>query len=574
MIRYPHYYWPVKGSYCPSRIAVVIIDAAPDLAGILGKPHGEKGAHWCMTSADMYRGRCTKQSQYTGKSGGALLSALASLCTRKQTSWVLIPNCVRSLALCGFFNALSERTWKLTGSDWKVDRGCGNAGEDTADGLCVISDPPTLISAQPTGAKGKLLLLDTANYGLDSDTTGLALPAVGQEYLSGILSCVQTLRTDRPVSLRGTAASQAMQILRTRYDCVRLHCHCHAAATALERAAYFGGRCEAYRVGRIDGPVYHVDVRSMYPALGLTLAVPVSLREYTDDPNRARAIGTARPGDCIASVRVRTNVPAYPHRIEDRIDYRIGEFDTALAGPELCRAVKECSVVGWYGLAHYSCAPILSGFFRDMLALTASFRQAGNSIGVQWSKRVTNAIVGKFGEPGRRWVGVPSSDLVRTERGDYAEWTESDGTRYRNIAGYCQREEQHGESYHSIPAIAAFICSAGRCQLWNYISDAGFNNTWYVDTDSLVTNENGFQKLLSIGAIRNGQEGYLRLIGKHSQCTIHGIRHYEMGGIIKCAGVAHGAIGEGETREEYFSRNPGTAETTVGMIRRMSDAGT
>lgn len=550
---------------------MAIIDAAPDLAGISGKPHGEKGVRWCMIVADMHRGRCTKQSQYTGESGQTLLAALASLCTRKQTTWVLIPNCVRSLALCGFFNALSERSWELCGSDWKVDRGCGKAGEDTADGLCVISDPPTLISARPHGAVGKLLLLDTANYGLEQDTTGLALSAVGSQYLSGLLSCVQALRQDRPVSLRGTAASQAMQILRTRYDCVRLHCHTHAAATALERASYFGGRCEAYRTGRIAGPVYHVDVRSMYPALGLTLPLPVSLREYTDDPDRARKIGTARPSDCIATVRIRTNVPAYPYRVDDRIDYRIGEFDTALAGPELCRAVKECSIVGWYGLAHYSCAPILAGFFRYMLAITARFRQEGNSIGVQWSKRVTNAIVGKFGEPGRRWVGVPSCDRVRTERGDYAEWTESDGTRYRNIAGYCQREEQHGESYHSIPAIAAFITSAGRRQLWDYILAAGLDHTWYVDTDSLITNRIGFDKLLSIGAIRNGEEGHLRLIESCSECTIHGIRHYEMGEKIRCAGVRHGEIRAGETREDYFARHPGIAETTVGMIRRLSD---
>lgn len=549
---------------------MAIIDVEPDRAGNAGNPHDERVAAWQLISADMLRGQCGRTTRRTGEGGASLLSALASLCSSKEQTWVIIPDAVRGLAASGLFRALSAGDWLLCGKDWKADRGIGKSGEDRTSGLCVIEDPPTLILCQPTGRPGKLLLLDTRNYGIGHEFHDYPIAARCAHYMAGILSIVSALRTDRSVSLRGTAASQAVQILRTRYDCRALYCHNHNGATALERAAYFGGRAEAYRTGRIEGPVYSLDVRSMYASIMCDLPVPVSIRDYADESGYATEVVGRDPSACIAHARVWCDEPRIPVRRDGSIAYPHGESDAYISGPELLSAFRAGLVRQVYSAVRYTCAPILRDFARDIIATTERFRAAGNTIGVAWAKRVANALPGKFGEPGRRWVGCPP----RTERDEYCEWIEPgpDGkpARHRRIAGYEQREEVYGESYWSMPAVAGWITSAARLRLWHYIEAAGRENVWYVDTDGLLCGEAGYDRLLRSGLIGDGAPGDLRLVGSYSSATIYGVRHYQLGDTIRCAGVPRGAIGPGETREDYWRLHPATAETTLERIRRMS----
>lgn len=550
---------------------MAVIDMEPLESGKQGNPCSERVAGWHMVSADMCHGQCGRTTRRTGESGETLLSALASLCTSKESTWVIIPDAVRGLGASGFFKSLSGGDWLLTGRDWKVDRGCGKSGEDRTSGLCVIEDPPTLILCQPRGKPGKLLLLDTRNYGITTRDNGTGGPRKATELMAGVLSIVQALRTDRQVSLRGTAASQAVQILRTRLDCRRLFCHTHGRATELERASYFGGRCEAYRTGDITGPVYSLDVRSMYASIMLDLPVPVSIRDYSDEPAIAARLVEQCPAECCARVILGEGGQEYPARYEEGVIYPVGRIQTTLAGPELRRAIREGRIEGISACARYTCAPILRDFASYGIERIADARRRRQPILEQYWKRVLNALPGKFGEPGRRWVGCPP----RTEREQYSEWIEPgpDGkpARHRNIAGYEQREEVAGESYWSMPAVAAFICSAARIRLLAILRCAGRENVWYCDTDGILCNGLAREKLLRGGFVRENEVGYLRTAGVYSNVHIHGVRHYTYDGAIKCAGVRHGEIGATETREDYWNRNPGAPETTLGYLRRVNE---
>ena len=571
MKRYPHYWWNVHGSYCPSRIAVAVIDTDTGDCDSAGNQCDERVASWHLISVDMCHGQCGRTTYRAGESGQALLAALASLCSSKEQTWVIIPDAVRGLGASGFFRSLSAGDWSLTGRDWKVDRGCGKSGEDRTSGLCVIEDPPTLILCQPRGKPGKLLLLDARNYGITTRDLGTGSPRKAAELMAGILSIVSALRQDRPVSLRGTGASQAVQILRTRHDCRRLFCHTHGRATELERDAYFGGRVEAYRTGLIPGPVYSLDVRSMYASIMLDLPVPVSIRDYSDEPATATGIARQYPTHCIADVSIRHGGCIYPCRTDDGVCYPDGAVRTALAGPELSSAIGAGVVCDIHAVARYTCAPALRDFARYGLGQISDARGRQSTIVEQYWKRVLNALPGKFGEPGRRWVGCPP----RTEREQYSEWIEPgpDGkpARHRNIAGYEQREEVTGESYWSMPAVSAFICSAARVRLLEILRCAGRENVWYCDTDGILCNGLAREKLLSGGFIRENTVGYLRTVGVYSRVHIYGVRHYTYDGAIKCSGVAHGEIGATETREDYWNRHPGSPETTLGYLRRLNE---
>lgn len=571
MKRYPHYWHPLRGKYCPSRIAVLDCSAAGATAGIRSQPRTGGVCAWTLETAELRHGERTGGCAFSGETGEQCLACLSSLCSSKGTTWILCDHAFDTLAGIGFWAALAAGHIRLAGRDWTVDRGLGASGEDTADGLCCIEDPPTLILAHMGERPGKLLILDSRNYGIESQSWPRDVQSTASATLQGLLSIVRTLRQDTPVSLRGTAASQAVQILRTRHDCLRLHCHTQPDATALERASYYGGRVQAYRTGVIPGPVYHVDVRSMYPSIGLELPVPVSLRGYYGDAESARRVVESDPEACCAHVRVWCDEPRLPVRRQGEIEYPHGELDTYLAGPELVSAVGAGMVRHVYAAARYNCAPVLAGFYQWQLISVERARARGEAILVQWLKRVGNGLVGKFGEPGRRWVACPA----RTEMGPFDEWTgpgpDGRNTRYRNVGWHTQRLERHGESYWSIPSIAAWITSAARVRLWDYITCAGRANVWYVDTDGMLINQAGFDRLLRSGHIRDGETGHLRLVGCYRQATIFGVRHYQLGYTIKCSGVRNGAIQEGETREDYFRRTGESAETPLGRLRRMRD---
>lgn len=571
MKRYPHYWYPLSGRYCPSRIAVLSCSVAGAIAGIRPQPRTDGVCSWHLAIAEMRNGEQVGGGLYSGESAHSAMDRLAALCLHRVTAWVFIDHAFDALAAIGFWDSLAEGHIRLAGDDWTAERGDGRGGEDVPSGLCCIEDPPTLLLCQFPYSPGKLLILDTRNYGIETAD----LPAGASErstvLLGGILSIVQTLRSGVPVSLRGTAASQAVQILRTRHDVRRLHCHTHPECLQLERLAYYGGRVEAYRTGVIPGPVYHVDVRSMYPSIGLELAAPVSLRGYYGDASPARRVVESDPAACCAHVGVWCDQPRFPRRAGGEIEYPVGDFDTWLCGPELSEAVRGGVVRTVYAAARYNCYPALAGFYQWQQRELERSRASGQAVLCQWLKRVGNGLVGKFGEPGRRWVACPS----RTEMGPFDEWYQrgADGetTRYRNIGWHTQRLERHGESYWSMPAIAGWITSAGRVRLWNYLETAGRENVWYTDTDGLLCGQAGYDRLLRGGHIRDGETGHLRLVGCYSQATIYGIRHYQFGNTIVCAGVPRGAIRAGETREDYGRRAGIATETPLGRLRRMRD---
>jgi DNA polymerase type B, organellar and viral len=563
--RYPHYWWTLKGKFCPSRIAVADSDAT---AAAESQPAGrgqEAEPQWSIVWSDYRRGEPIASGRLAGVGIAPFWGGARRLLSLKQTTWLFVPGACDTLGELGLWEYLEDGKLVLAGADWRVDRNRCRTGDTKTSGLCVIQDPPTLILCGAPDLPGKLLILDTRNLGIEPEDLHGDHRERAAGALSGIRDIVQTLRESGPYSLRGTAGSQAVQILRSSPDCVRLHCHTNERALAVERAALHGGRCEAYRLGEIAGPVYHVDVRSMYPSICLNLPIPVSIRRYYGERRSGEAAEAALRGHCVARVRVATGVPVYPCSRGGQTVYPVGVFDTTLCGEELRRAAAAGSVVRWYDAAEYTCAPILSELYRTWLALLRRARDRGRLLEASFIKRLMNALIGKFAEPGRRWVPCP----FMPGAGPYGKFTcvGPDGSEqlYRNVAGWTQRQEEHQESYWSIPAITAWVTAAGRCRLWDYLETAGRETVWYVDTDSLVCNTHGYDRLLRSGFIREGEVGHLRTVGRYSRATIYGIRHYVLDDTVKCAGPRRGTIRPDESRPEYWDRIQADAEVSMGL---------
>jgi len=569
--RYAHYYWPLKGKRYPARMAVLTGEYV--LGSSSGHKHSspEQLGSWCLLVADYRRGVLGGIVEHTGEGVRSVWTTLSQLLTSKEKVWLWIPGALRLLNAIGWKERLENDNITLAGRSWETPNTRTAAGEDKQDALCILSDPPTLVLLGIPPRPGRLLVLDTRNIGFEVSKYADDNCDYCRRALDGIHSVLSTLRQTRSGALRCTAGSQSVSILRTRYDVSRLHCGCDTRVNSLSRAGLYGGRCEAFRLGEATGPIYHLDVRNMYPALCRYLPLPVSVRRYHDERRAAEDCTYNKPENTCAHVRIRCDGARYPVRRGGIIHYPIGIFDTILAGPELSQAVKEGIVQRVFRAVEYTCAPVLSQFMTDWLAELDKARASGNVLLQQWIKRLMVSLVGKFAENGRRWIPAPRH---RTEQGPYGEWTdqwEGQLTRFRNVGWRTMREEYHGESYWSIPAITAWITSAGRVQLAAYLDCARRERTLYIDTDALLVSHGAYCDLRYNGYVRDGQAGYLRLLGTHSRCCVYGYRHYSLDTTVKCSGWKRPEAGEGETEEEYNLR---LAEDSIRYRTGYSGSGT
>ncbi|KKL46883.1 hypothetical protein LCGC14_2341130, partial [marine sediment metagenome] len=79
-------------------------------------------------------------------------------------------------------------------------------------------------------------------------------------------------------------------------------------------------------------------------------------------------------------------------------------------------------------------------------------------------------------------------------------WDEIDGEtgeryRMRQLAGVIEQHWIEGESALSHPAIAAHVTGYGRRLLWSLIRRAGLGTVLYCDTDSVLVNQAGYDRL-------------------------------------------------------------------------------
>jgi hypothetical protein len=94
-------------------------------------------------------------------------------------------------------------------------------------------------------------------------------------------------------------------------------------------------------------------------------------------------------------------------------------------------------------------------------------------------------------------------------------------------------------SYNAFPAIAAGITDGGRDLLWRCWQEAGMENVVYSDTDSLIVNQCGFNKLQH----RIGSElGKLKLEHALDYLIVHGAKDYESSVTVRHKGVSARAV--------------------------------
>lgn len=334
-----------------------------------------------------------------------------------------------------------------------------------------------------------------------------------------------------------TLASQGFTAYRHRFMKHKIHIHKNVEATKLERSAYFGGRCEAFFLGKIDGErTLCFDINSLYPSVMKDREIPCSLYRYVKNPMLAGLKHVLKYYCVIADVTLETTRNIFPKHHDGRLTFPIGRFRTSLCTESLLSAVANEEVVAVHSMAVYYKANLFHDWVESLYAARMKFKSEGDEGFTYMVKILLNSLYGKWAQA--------TEEKINEEVLETPTWGNEISVCYETgkktvIHKWGSHSFEYGpeklESYNSFTAISAHITDYGRNTLQRLIDLAGSHNVWYVDTDSLFVNEVGSDRLA--GEIDPLVIGKLKFEKETNSFLIRGCKDYEFDGKRTIKGI-------------------------------------
>jgi hypothetical protein len=363
-----------------------------------------------------------------------------------------------------------------------------------------------------------------------------------------------------------TLAGQALSAFRHRFMTHRIYIHTNPEATRLEREAYFGGRTECFFLGEVIGhKLYQVDVNSMYPYVMWKYKYPYRLVRYYPNANLRKLKNLIDKRYVIAKVRLDIDEPWFPTRHNHKVIFPVGEFWTVLCTEGLRLALKK----GWVEECVEMCTYEADYIFKDYAIyfhnLKEEYENKGNYAFREIAKLFNNSLYGKFGEKLDEVYWAQPCDPTLFERELVFGVNPPENSIIQRFGGW-EKEIGLGkaEGFNSFPAICAHVTENTRLEMYSLVLQAGKKNCYYMDTDSLIINQNGYDRLRD--KMHPTKMGMLKIEGEADYLNIRGLKDYIFGEKEKIKGVRGDAIMI-EDGKYWQKRFP----SAIGMMRKKKE---
>ena len=518
---------PIKSERFPRRVLVFDTEAtrAVQADGVERQTLNFGVARFFELDRDL---NVTQEAAYDFDTADEFYGIITQCCRKDRSLYVYAHNIKYDLAMTDILRVMLSEHWRIS--------------------RFVMNDPPTFITISRNSLS--VVFVDTFNYWQTSlasmgEQLGLSKltmpgegesPALWREYCKRdvdvlaeyLLSYMRWLKVNDLGGMALTLAGQAFRTYRHNFLQSPIIYHDDAGALALEREGYMGARTEAFRLGDLSGSRWSkLDINSMYPYVMLSDTYPVKFVARTEDLPVERLSTLLDRYYVIAKVEVNTGVPAYALRHDDKLIYPIGGFETVLHHRELIYALEHKHIVAVKELALYERGPIFSEYINYFYERKKEAELAGNKLERQQAKLLMNSLYGKFGQRGVASM-MRANDSTR-QFGRVTGYSESIGeaVTVHYLGDSIETTYPTGESYYSYPAIAGAVTANARHYLWSLITLAGREHVVYCDTDSLVVDDVGVERLQTV--IDAHRLGALKVEGVSDYLVIYGLKDYEYG---------------------------------------------
>ena len=368
-----------------------------------------------------------------------------------------------------------------------------------------------------------------------------------------------------------TRASQAMKTFRYKFMTHDIFTSNNGKILELERAAYFGGRTEAFYIGNPnDAPYYYLDINSAYPHAMLSERLPIEPLLNPKPYSIEMLTILMENSYAQADVTISTTIPFVPFKyshkdytvqvsengqnkdklssIRNRLLFPIGTIRTNLHDTELRYALKHDMILEVHNAVLYKTAPIFKDFVEYFHREKQSAENSGNTTIRLFTKLLLNSLYGKFGQRNYHTIEILGTEQLKEQIMDIYDLDRDRHYKRYEWYGHTYMIARWGEGLFSVPSIAGAITAIARMNLWNFITIAGMENVFYVDTDSLMVNRQGYTNLLPY--IQPEVMGMLKLEATTDVLYISGAKDYAFDGYPKTKGIPRNAI---ETSEGVYA---------------------
>lgn len=456
----------------------------------------------------------------------------------------------------------------------------------------IIEDPPNYFCWRK-GTK-TLKLLDSFNYfyasvaalGEKLGLPKLEMPDTWSDRETGDAYCrrdceiimamlqqwIAWLREHELGGLRISLAAQSMAAYKYRFMENDIFIDDNEQSHELARAAYYGGRTEAWTIGEIVYNVYDLDVNSMYPHVMRGNEFPTRLHGVYKRVTHAELSSWLDKYAVVAEVTLHTNEPCYPQRDGGRLTFPVGTFQTYLTSPELRHALEHDHIVSCSLAAVYDKAILFRAYVDEMYGLRREFIHAGDDVAVYYTKKLINSFYGKWGQRGSHEEIIGYTDDLSLRVEDEVDLDTGERYRIRYIAGVIMRRTISGESQYSHPAICAHVTAYARLLLWRLACEADIDNVHYMDTDSLHVSYEGMQNLRH--HLSGDELGGLKVEKQIARAIYYGAKDYELDGVRRMKGIRAKAVQIGAAtfeQEQWGSLRGACRDAWTGgpLVRRI-----
>ena len=282
---------------------------------------------------------------------------------------------------------------------------------------------------------------------------------------------------------QATLASTAMDIYRHSFQ-PEDYLAIPDWANDYARPAYYGGRTEVFRYGRVEN-VKAFDFNSLYPSVAIS----------TEFPHPDYLVYHPSPADCsfilnfegVSDVLIEVPdmpIPPLPCRVGDRLIFPVGTWRGKYTHLELRAALREgCKIRRVFSTVYFTktCRPF-ENYMRTLYALRLEYK--GKHSGMEKViKFLMNGLTGKFGQ--RRDGG---GRLYRVCF-DYDKFMASEGETlvfWQGVPFLVKEVVRQSDPVFVNVFWIAYITAAARLRLYEAFKTCDFD-VCYCDTDSVYT---------------------------------------------------------------------------------------
>jgi hypothetical protein len=332
------------------------------------------------------------------------------------------------------------------------------------------------------------------------------------------------------------------------------------------KQAYFGGRTECLYQGKQSrGPYFKLDVNSMYPYVMRNKEFPIELSGHRDSASVRELAHLLKDYAVIARVDIAPSKPYFVHAEGKKRLYPVGPFTAFLSTPELKLALENGWVKKVYELSWYRQRVIFRDYVDYFYTKRQEYKRQGKQLWATLFKGYLNRLYGKFAQRGfkEKIMGKANKYSHSHVLGIDAET----GTLWEEIqvGENILRISQEGFAQHAFVAIAAHVTAYARLHLYSLVEAAGRRNCFYMDTDSLIVNRKGFDRLWDF--IDQDELGALKIQGVEDEIEIVAPKEYRFGEKWVIKGIKKNAV---RTNPRTFKQEMWPGIATI-IARKLSD---